>query len=58
MHEIYSTAIRVIIDLGDFEKDNKVIVDGLTMLSLHDDKWETIDMDNITTSQLSSIKFP
>jgi hypothetical protein len=59
MHKIYSEAMKVVIDLGDVRRDDKVIINGLTKLSLHDEQWETIyEDDAVTTGQLPLLEYP
>jgi hypothetical protein len=57
MDKIYSAAVKVVIDLGDFPKDDKIIMDGLTKFgSIDNEQWDIIDEDSITV--LSSLKVP
>jgi Heterokaryon incompatibility protein (HET) len=43
MHTIFSSAVKVVIDLGDVPKDDKVIIDGLTRFeSVDGEQWDEL----------------
>jgi len=58
MDKIYSAAVKVVIDLGDSPRDDKILVDGLTKFgSIDNEQWDNIHWGRIT-SELSSLKVP